>query len=535
MTRTRSQVVARKIERLRTGARPRVLDIFSGCGGLSLGFVTAGCESVGGIEADTDAARSFAFNLHRDDPEGHSATRHAEETTARLLAGMTGDPVETAVDLVVGGPPCPTFSRIGKAKINSLKQLGFFENDQRGELYERFIDHVEELQPLAVLMENVPEFLNHGKENFGFLAARRLHEMGYVPAYSLLNAAAYGVPQWRERFFLLALHEELGIANPGFPLPRFDTSSMPAGMDINRKAALSRVNTRDSPGQGQMFKSNNWWLPSPRAESILPTPVTAKDALGDLPEYRQNREPMFTRTNRYWESTGSVSYTRKADSAYARLMRNWPGLKVVDGIPAHHHLTRHTTFESGRDVNIFRLMEPGDEFPRALQIAEENYARLCQAKARERGQNLQAEELQAIRKACVPPYDDSKFPNKWWKLRPDEPVRTLTAHLCKDSYSHIHYDSDQARMITVQEAARLQSFPDSFVFRSSMNGAFRQIGNSVPPLLAWNIAAYLLQQIRESTAVRLEVLHPQLGHLKHAEDAGTLSGQDELRTSPLSR
>ena len=62
------------------------------------------------------------------------------------------------------------------------------------------------------------------------------------------------------------------------------------------------------------------------------------------------------------------------------------------------------------------------------------------------------------------------------------------AHLGKDGYSHIHYDSRQARTISVREAARLQSFPDGFVFSGTMNPAFRQIGNAVPPLLAKALA-----------------------------------------------
>src|ERR1700716_4155020 len=95
----------------------------------------------------------------------------------------------------------------------------------------------------------------------------------------------------------------------------------------------------------------------------------------------------------------------------------------------------------------------------------------------------------------VPPYDPSKFPNRWWKLQANGPVRTLTAHIGKDTYTHIHYDSDQARVITVREAARLQSFPDGFVFAGTMNPAFRQIGNAVPPLLASAVARCLLEQI----------------------------------------
>src|SRR5688572_21279239 len=73
-------------------------------------------------------------------------------------------------------------------------------------------------------------------------------------------------------------------------------------------------------------------------------------------------------------------------------------------------------------------------------------------------------------------------------MEPDLPARTLMAHLGKDSYSHIHYDSRQARTISVREAARLQSFPDRFTFCGTMNPAFRQIGNAVPPLLAKALA-----------------------------------------------
>ena len=69
------------------------------------------------------------------------------------------------------------------------------------------------------------------------------------------------------------------------------------------------------------------------------------------------------------------------------------------------------------------------------------------------------------------------------------------AHLGKDSYSHIHYDSDQARTISVREAARLQSFPDGFRFCGTMNPAFRQIGNAVPPLLARAIATTMMEAV----------------------------------------
>jgi len=102
----------------------------------------------------------------------------------------------------------------------------------------------------------------------------------------------------------------------------------------------------------------------------------------------------------------------------------------------------------------------------------------------------------------VPPYDDTKFSNRWRKMERDKPARTLMAHLGKDTYSHIHYDDEQARTITVREAARLQSFPDGFRFMGSMNPAFRQIGNAVPPLLAFALARALLSSIGATVAER---------------------------------
>jgi len=91
----------------------------------------------------------------------------------------------------------------------------------------------------------------------------------------------------------------------------------------------------------------------------------------------------------------------------------------------------------------------------------------------------------------VPPYPITKYPNKFRKMWPDHPARTVPAHLGKDSYSHIHFDSDQARCVSLREAARLQSFPDGFVFPGTMNHSLKQIGNAVPPLMAHAIASEL--------------------------------------------
>jgi DNA (cytosine-5)-methyltransferase 1 len=150
-------------------------------------------------------------------------------------------------------------------------------------------------------------------------------------------------------------------------------------------------------------------------------------------------------------------------------------------------------------------MAPGDQYPEALQHANDLFAEhLRTLEAVGAAPIAGTEAFLTLRAQFVPPYDPNKFPNKWRKMEADQPARTLMAHLGKDTYSHIHYDSSQARTISVREAARLQSFPDGFVFTGAMNAAFRQIGNAVPPLLAAAVAATMRQTLDRAIAGLLE-------------------------------
>jgi DNA (cytosine-5)-methyltransferase 1 len=176
-------------------------------------------------------------------------------------------------------------------------------------------------------------------------------------------------------------------------------------------------------------------------------------------------------------------------------MRSWPGFEAPADGPCDH-VIRYLP----RDWPIFERMRPGDEYPKAHEIAEMLFQEQLRAR-RGAGESVRkrSRAWEDLRRSIVPPYRVDGFPNKWWKLDPDGPSRTLMAHLGKDGYSHIHYDSRQARTISVREAARLQSFPDGFVFNCSMNSAFKQIGNAVPPLMAYQIALTLKQTIQDST------------------------------------
>jgi DNA (cytosine-5)-methyltransferase 1 len=187
-----------------------------------------------------------------------------------------------------------------------------------------------------------------------------------------------------------------------------------------------------------------------------------------------------------------MPYDKEPHTAYAKLMRTWPGFEAPTVLS--DHVIRYLP----RDYPLFARMNPGDQYPQAyehaMEMFEEHLTLLAKQGVKVKPGSQQYEEIKA---SIVPPYDVGKFPNKWRKMWRDQPARTLMAHLGKDSYSHIHYDSKQARTISVREAARLHSFPDGFVFCGTINPAFRHIGNAVPPLLAKTVATHMMKTLKQ--------------------------------------
>jgi DNA (cytosine-5)-methyltransferase 1 len=482
-----------KIARLRRGGVPRVLDLFSGCGGLSLGLQRAGFEILAGLDFDPYAAASHARNFHDGCP-GHAIPQDLtdpEVTPAIVCTRLgLGTPTETA-DVVVGGPPCQAFARIGRAKLREIAgDPEAFLKDPRAGLHERWLAWVRELEPLAVLVENVPDALNAGGRNIAEEIALELDELGFITRYTLLNAVNYSVPQTRERMFLVGLRRELETP-PAFPDPT-NAHDVPPGYEQIRRATSRALRCDD------LFGAQHWEQP-PQCRGSLRPAVTVKQAIGDLPPITDLRDGTLQTGARRFDSPSG--YRRGSPSAYARDMRNWPGFGAPIQGPCDHVIRKLP-----RDWPIFERMLPGDEYPAAHDIAKMLFKEQLQARRRA-GESVRrgSRAWKDLRRRVVPPYRVDRFPNKWWKLPPDRPSRTLMAHLGKDSYSHIHYDDRQARTISVREAARLQSFPDGFVFIGSMNSAFTQIGNAVPPLLAHQIALTLKFAIQNSlpSAVRI--------------------------------
>lgn len=470
-----------KLARLAGGAVPRVLDLFAGCGGLSLGFQRAGFDITAAVELDELAAASHGLNFHSGDKR-HAVARDITATSPVELCAQLGlGKVANAVDLVIGGPPCQAFARVGRAKLREvLADKQAFLNDPRAKLYKSYLRYVEEFEPIGLLMENVPDVLNHGGTNVAEEVCDVLESLGYIARYTLLNAVRYGVPQMRERMFLIAYHRELGIV-PSFPTPSH-AHRLPPGYEGSRQVALKLLN-------GSLASAHDYVEPPPVPGDARPA-ITSMEAIGDLPPIDARaalQSGALRRGARRFDQPTMQFDPSRLVSRYAREMKTWPDFPApADGL--RDHQIRYLP----RDFPLFAEMRPGAEYPELHRLA----VRLFEEEAYRRGIPRNSAAWDTLQAAMVPPYDPGKFPNKWWKLVPDGPARTLMAHLGKDSYSHIHYDGTQARTISVREAARLQSFPDGFHFQGTMNPAFRQIGNAVPPLMGAALGVEMMSAIR---------------------------------------
>jgi DNA (cytosine-5)-methyltransferase 1 len=421
------------------------------------------------------------------DPCDSKHSKPRDITTSRpedLSVELRLTPVVESIDVIVGGPPCQAFARVGRPKLREIDEHPqAFRHDPRARLYQEYLHYVTAFQPLAVLIENVPDVLNHGGQNIAEEICEVLEQKGCICGYTLLNAAFYGVPQMRERMFLIAYRRELE-QRVVFPEPTH-WLVLPPGYEGSRAVALKVLNG--------LFGGAHYYIDPPQANPKMPAAITAEEAIGDLPPiYARDQlaSGELRRGARRFDQALLYDRRRKV-SAYAQLMREWPGFAAPPALK--DHVIRYLP----RDYELFARLNPGDQYPQAHQHAMAMLADRIKL-LRRQGRNIceGSAEYERLRNAIVPPYDAGKFPNKWRKMWRDQPARTLMAHLGKGSYSHIHYDSEQARTISVREAARLQSFPDGFVFCGTVNPAFRQIGNAVPPLVASALARQIMRALR---------------------------------------
>lgn len=423
---------AEQVEEANTSGRPTMVDLFSGAGGLSEGFRQAGFRTVLAVDSNPVALRTYRLN-HPEVPEDRVVCQDLRDfrKDSEQLREIMGD---QQIDVLIGGPPCQGFSRAGWRSRGTGRRFLATEDD-RNYLFKELVGLLHVLKPRIFVMENVPgvgEVKFEDGTNFLDVMQNAIKRAGYITEVWILNAAAYGVPQNRVRRIIV------GVLGAG---------RLPAGVLRMVREILMEV-----PEVRYRATGSNQYRDHSRTDNAdLPRAITLAEAIADLPPV----EP------------GQGLWAQDIGPVLAGPLRQTPS-----EVPVRHPqglLTSHVSrFQNEVDLERYRSMEPGD-----------NYLDMLNRNRDEHGN------------AVLENYSTSSFHDKYYRLEPYEPSKTIVAHLRKDGNSFIH--PSQVRSLTVREAARLQSFPDSYIFTGSRGDQFQQIGNAVPPLLGLAIARHLVR------------------------------------------
>ena len=361
----------------------QIIDLFAGCGGMSLGFEMAGFEPVLAVEKDDWAAETYQFNRQNANIFVGDITEIKQPKQQFQLQNISG---------IIGGPPCQGFS------VSGFRD----PKDPRNSLFMDYMRFVQDFKPEFFVMENVPGILS-SKTKTGQLVKQVIcsvaKDSGYNVEILQLNAADYGVPQARNRVLFIGIRDDFPFY-PDYLIP-------------------------------QKITENN--------------PISLWDAISDLPQIEAG------------QGEDNVDYVETAKNEYQKWARS--NAKKIN----NHISMRHTQ----RLIERFKCIGWGQSL---ADVPQEHMQR----------QRGNAEKISG---KVYSQNNMRPFPNK--------PSPTLPACF-QSNFVHPYLN----RNFTAREGARLQSFPDDYIFkgkRTTMSweknlSQFQQIGNAVPPLLAKALA-----------------------------------------------
>jgi DNA (cytosine-5)-methyltransferase 1 len=362
-----------------------IIDLFAGCGGLSIGFEMAGYTVALAIEIDEWAAETYKIN--------HPNTRVIKSDITKISNLKTLLPSNFIVEGIIGGPPCQGFSLSGKRD----------KKDPRNSLFMEFVRFIDYFKPSFFMMENVPGILSMKtvkNESVVKLIMKEYDKVGYNVEFKVLNAAEYGVPQSRQRVIFIGIRKDLPFNNEEL---------FPKGfLDVNQQITID--------------------------EAIMDLPQIKSGEGKEVQEY----EVLPMNDYQFWA---------RKDSKYVN----------------NHIAMRHTQ----RVIERFETILQGQSL---ADVSKEHMQRKRGDASVTSGKTYSQNNMRP-------------FGNK--------PSPTIAASF-QSNFVHPHLN----RNYTAREAARLQSFPDKYVFkgkRTTMSweknlSQYQQIGNAVPPLLAKAIA-----------------------------------------------
>lgn len=514
-----------------------VVDVFAGPGGLGEGFSGHGSKAfkvVLSVEKEANAHRTLklrAFYHALESPEnrqkfyyplvseqGHKtslnkdatdlderlAVEAAEAEALQLTLGQKEDDellhrrVKEIADsgrpwVLVGGPPCQAYSVIGRNR-NKANPKYKFEEDERIFLYKHYRKLISEFGPAVFIMENVRGLLSakinakaRGKDrDLGIfkmirddLHAIRHNQSGYRlfsltsgcaddaadPAQFLVRAENHGIPQARHRVLILGVREDIlgdRIPETLCKRDRVNLRSILVGL----KPIRSSISIKHPVPDNDMN-----WAEITRAQFSRSAKIC--NAAGGLTDVVEILEGLSCSEDKNLLSVTAKEYsfqTRNEDcgqheSDLPEDLRRWifdSDMMSVENHFTHGHnpgdLARYAFVASFRQA---RNRSPlSEQFPEALAPKHENW-------------------------------ESGKFKDRFYSHDPASPALTITSHIGKDGHHFIHWDPRQCRAFSVREAARIQTFPDNYVFLGGRGSQYEQVGNAVPPMLSTQIAGII--------------------------------------------
>jgi DNA (cytosine-5)-methyltransferase 1 len=528
-----------------------VVDLFAGPGGLGEGFSAARDDLtfriVLSVEKDPDAHKTLrlrAFqrqftsgnrlpdelvsSIRERVTEDELSNRLAESYPAQwmdasqeancLTLGLDNNEINRHISrqlgpnarngqwVLIGGPPCQAYSLAGRARNSRARRLGIYkpEEDHRHFLYTEYLRIIAKHRPGVFVLENVKGMLSASVQGFSMferiLRDLRKPHSAFVSgsggcSYRLYSVTAphdagmecpdaedfivkserYGIPQRRHRVIIVGIRSDFEHDPSGFMLER-GTAEIGCSRVIGD---LPRLRSSVSRGSDDLerwlgvFRGSDWRRILAQGAKSIGT-LARQDLVQRLNSYRDELLAENSRGATPGSPIQKLAHHARAGSRTDADLRNlldWY-TRSSRGQVFNHEARSHMASDLQRYFFASVYAKSGEsatlaEFPEALLPNHRN--------------------VEASRSSRA------LFVDRFRVQLENEPSRTVTSHISKDGHSYIHYDPTQCRALTVREAARLQTFPDDYIFRGSRTSQFHQVGNAVPPFLAKQIAEAILR------------------------------------------